>query len=500
MGEKRLLVMLAGLALATALAGCGRAATGQATPSATPLGSAAPAAPTLRAAAPAAVATATLPQRQPESAASRATATPRAEVAVRSGRAVRDVAVRDRPDGQVVGALQAGALAIVVDSQDGQLKIVFGAAPGGYAWAPQDAISAAAEPSSGGGEPAPAAAPEATPQATAQPAAQPAPAATLAPPAPSRPALAGKLVFQTGNGGDIYVVNADGGGLRRLTYGFEPALSPDGRQVAFTRWDEPRGLWVMDVDGANQRLLLGANRPRSPTWTGDGEAIVFERSVRDQQCRQTPIGCLTDDELRALFGGQSCLTTPFGVFCIEDFEMTSVYETALTRYELASGAVRDLPASATASAPRARPHNSQALYLDRGSLALAQIDGDDPPQQLVAAPPLLAPAIYSPDGQFIYAARSASGHWDLWRWRADGSAPTALTTSDPLASRPVNNVAPAVSPDGRSLAFLTDRNGSWQLWVMDSDGGNPRPLAPEDLAGVGLRYDFNSDRAVDWGP
>jgi uncharacterized protein YraI len=46
----------------------------------------------------------------------------------------------------------------------------------------------------------------------------------------------GKLVFMTSSGGDIYLVNADGSGLRRLTNGIDPVLSPDGTQVAFTRW------------------------------------------------------------------------------------------------------------------------------------------------------------------------------------------------------------------------------------------------------------------------
>jgi signal transduction histidine kinase len=46
----------------------------------------------------------------------------------------------------------------------------------------------------------------------------------------------GKLVFQTSNGGDIYVINADGTGLRRLTDGMELAWPPDGSRIAFTRW------------------------------------------------------------------------------------------------------------------------------------------------------------------------------------------------------------------------------------------------------------------------
>ena len=62
------------------------------------------------------------------------------------------------------------------------------------------------------------------------------------PAAPSASPASGRIVFQTRNSGDIYTMNADGSALRRLTRGFDPTLSPDGRQIAFTRWDEPRGL------------------------------------------------------------------------------------------------------------------------------------------------------------------------------------------------------------------------------------------------------------------
>jgi dipeptidyl aminopeptidase/acylaminoacyl peptidase len=409
---------------------------------------------------------------------------------VRSGRIVQDTPVLVQPGGEVVGELPAGALAIVTGSRDSYYRIVFGGARGGYGWVSQEAIGFGAERSAGRAE--------ATPTVEQQPA-PPDEARPTALPVSGQPALAGKLVFQTSNGGDIYIMNADGSGLRRLTYGFDPAFSPDGNQVAFARWDEPRGLWVINADGSGERLLIGANRARSPTWSPDGRAIVFEREVGSTTCLQSPFGCRSAEELLALFGGQPCLTTPFGRFCIADFPQVSSSLTGLVYYDLGSGAGRDLPASQTATAPRHKPDGTAVLYLDTQGLALTQTVADEPPQRLAPIPPLLAPATYSPDGQFIYAARYAGNRWDLWRWRADGSEPTALTAPDPLAGQPANNVAPAASPDGRSVAFLTDRSGRWELWVMNSDGTNPRPLAPQALAGITFRYDFNADRTVDWG-
>jgi dipeptidyl aminopeptidase/acylaminoacyl peptidase len=414
---------------------------------------------------------------------------------VRSGRVAQDTSVRSQPGGEVVGELPAGALAIVTDSGEGHYRIVFAGAPGGYGWVAQEAVSFASQQPAGRSDPVATLVQEPTPVET-RPTAQPAPPSAR--PA-GQPPLPGKLVFQTSNGGDIYLINADGSGLRRLTHGFEPALSPDGRQVAFTRWDEPRGLWLINVDGTSGRHLVTANRARSPAWTPDGQAIVFERSAGEFVCRQSPFGCLSDAELLALFGGQSCVTTPLGTLCIADFPLVTLNYTGLLYYDLASGATRDLATSNTASAPRHTPDGATLIYLDRSGLALARSTGDGTPQPLVGMPPLLGPAAYSPDGQFIYAARFAGNRWDLWRWRADGSQAVALTAPEPLASNVANQVAPVGSPDGRSVAFLTDRAGRWELWVMNSDGANPRPLAPQALAGITLQFDFNSDRVVDWG-
>ena len=91
----------------------------------------------------------------------------------------------------------------------------------------------------------------------------------------------GTIVLQTASGGPIYAANADGSNLRYLTTGIDPALSPDGRTVAFTRWNSAGGVpgtvWTIGVDGKGEQQIAGAGdlmQPKSPTWSADGKTIV----------------------------------------------------------------------------------------------------------------------------------------------------------------------------------------------------------------------------------
>jgi TolB protein len=87
----------------------------------------------------------------------------------------------------------------------------------------------------------------------------------------------------------IFVIRADGSGLRRLSprgaYDESPAWSPDGRSIAFARSaDVVSGLvtdiWVMLADGTRARRVTGhPMEDKRPTWSPDGKQIAFVRGA-----------------------------------------------------------------------------------------------------------------------------------------------------------------------------------------------------------------------------
>ena len=119
--------------------------------------------------------------------------------------------------------------------------------------------------------------------------------AFLAAGGPYRPVLddllrsgCGQYCFQ------LYVLNSDGSGLRNLTsklsaaQGFgaglasDPVWSPDGRKIAFVRLSKRLGVYVVNADGSGMRNLTPkpVGTYASPAWSPDGRSIAF-RSTRD---------------------------------------------------------------------------------------------------------------------------------------------------------------------------------------------------------------------------
>lgn len=83
--------------------------------------------------------------------------------------------------------------------------------------------------------------------------------------------------------GQIYRVNADGSGLVRLSDGpadAEPAWSPDGSRLAFTRDSSgSRDIYIMDADGSNLVRRTSGGYHEAPSWSPDGARIVYSALV-----------------------------------------------------------------------------------------------------------------------------------------------------------------------------------------------------------------------------
>jgi len=308
---------------------------------------------------------------------------------------------------------------------------------------------------------------------------------------------AGKLAFQTSIGGAIYLVNADGTGLRRVADGMDPILSPDGTQLTYARWGAPDGVYVLDLRTGVERRLATVNKPRGPAWSPDGSKVAFTHVTRSTACRATPFGCVTDEDLRARFGGQDCLDSPFGRFCIGDFPMSQSEQIGIARIGVDGQGWQDLVSETDAQSLTWRPRQGDFLFRSEGGLQTIPPDGR--PQELVHNVDLNSPAV-SPDGQRIAVQMHLHDHKDIFLLDAAGQIVQRLTTPPYGGGHAPDNVAPAWSPDGKTILFLSNRDGgAWRLYRMNADGSNQTPFLPGALKDIPFRYDFAAERVVNWG-
>jgi TolB protein len=98
------------------------------------------------------------------------------------------------------------------------------------------------------------------------------------------------MILSKGGSPDVYVCNADGSDLRRLTSTREdessPTFSPDGQWICFaTRINERRSLARVRVSGGPvQRIeTAGVVSPTEPEWSPDGKWIAFTAQMREFQ-------------------------------------------------------------------------------------------------------------------------------------------------------------------------------------------------------------------------
>ena len=109
-----------------------------------------------------------------------------------------------------------------------------------------------------------------------------------------------RLVFQTSLGATFYVYDLADGGFWPLTYGYDPAISTDGQTVAFTRDGGENGIYLIDIDGSDERRIFAERgRLASPKWSPDGQWIVFSRGNTFAECYRLGRASLTESQIPA---------------------------------------------------------------------------------------------------------------------------------------------------------------------------------------------------------
>jgi Tol biopolymer transport system component len=253
----------------------------------------------------------------------------------------------------------------------------------------------------------------------------------------------------------IYLVRADGGGLRRLTdtanvEDVDPAWRPDGRQIAFARRDA-RGwrLYVMSADGGRLRAISPTfSDARAPAWSPDGRRLVFvslplHPPTTGSLSEQIAVINADGSGLRILtrntmFKGGAALPvwSPDG--------QTILFS---GRMSLAQGARADV----------------WSIRPDGSGLRRVIVDASDP--------------AFSPDGHSIAFSR----HGDLYTASSAGNLLRRLTRG-----YYADSAAPDWSPGGTQIAYATALYDKHQqqvgecLTIIDADGTHRHEITRRD--------------------
>jgi Tol biopolymer transport system component/DNA-binding winged helix-turn-helix (wHTH) protein len=257
-----------------------------------------------------------------------------------------------------------------------------------------------------------------------------------------------------------------------------PVFSPDGKQLAFVRMNSDLGdIFIMPAGGGALRRLTfdHASIPTAPAWTRDGRSILFSstRSSVPTLWRipasggsptQLPqVGVVTTHPSVSPTGHRLAYQQILGTSSIWSTDLSRIGEKDSSREVAASrGSNR---------APEFSP-DAKKIAFDSDRSGTMEIwtcnkDGSELTQLThFGGAQFPGPPRWSPDGRRIAFDSAFGEHNAVFVMNVDDGLPRPLTHE---ASDSLN---PSWSRDGKWIYFASIRSGEWQIWKMPSEGGD----------------------------
>jgi Tol biopolymer transport system component/DNA-binding winged helix-turn-helix (wHTH) protein len=227
-----------------------------------------------------------------------------------------------------------------------------------------------------------------------------------------------------------------------------PAVSPDGRSLAFTRFT-----------GSTSTELFLAGLSLDP------DSIAPPRRLTSLGMHiEAPAWTATEREL---------------IFTVGPLSAGTSY---LCRAKVPEGQVRELTATRLEGIhPAISPDGARMVYVrrDMDETSIWRFPVPDPktaekpaPQRIITSSgETLNGGDISPDGRRIVFRSSRSGSPEVWIADSDGADPRQLTHAGARGAG-----TPRWSPDGRFIAYESRQEVNSAIWITDPDSGSSRKL------------------------